>query len=142
MTAHVFLSCAEHPHLLWCDDDRGFAVDSVASARALLAILHPGTAATKVARIVLDCDAGGCGLRRLVVADTVAEARVKAATHDGGWYTARRAGGRVIDAFQFHLGACCVHHASPASYTLDATAILPDRSAPPGGPAQLDLFAP
>ncbi|MFF3441882.1 hypothetical protein [Streptosporangium sp. NPDC002721] len=145
MTAHIFLSCPEHPDLLWCDDDQGFAVESVASARALLAAMHPETAAAKVARVVLDCEAGGCGMRVTVTADTVTEARLKAATHNSGWYTARRSGGRTIDACQYHLGTCCVHHASPTSPTLDPSAVLPGRSDQPDSPAlraaQLDLFA-
>ncbi|MER6828810.1 hypothetical protein ABT352_22710 [Streptosporangium sp. NPDC000563] len=142
MTAHIFLSCPEHPQLLRCDDDRGFAVDSVTSARALLAVLYPDTAAGKVSSVVLDCEAGGCTMRLYVNADTVEEARTRAATHNSGWYTARRSGGRTIDACQYHLGTCCVHHASPHSPTLDPSAVLPDRSdQPASSTAQLDLFA-
>lgn len=143
MTAHIFLSCPEHPDVLRCDDDHGFAVETVASARALLALMHPETAASKVSRIALDCEIDGCGTRLYVRAATVAEARAKAGEHNRGWYTARRAGGRLVDGCQFHLGSCCIHHVTRSSPTLDPAAVLPgdaEHHAQPARPAQLDLF--
>lgn len=75
-------------------------------------------------RIIIRCDAGQCITQVTVTAPTGEAARTIAALHDTGWYTRRR-NRRVTDACQWHLGACCIHHARPGSPTLDPAAILP-----------------
>lgn len=142
MTAFVLFTCPEHPHFAVCDDDAVVPAASVAEARVLYEAKHPGAAPGKIALIVIACDQGRCTLRVYVPeTDTVAEAREIVADHNHGWYTARRAGGRIIDACQFHLGTCCVHHARLDMPTLDRSAILPGKTGTPTRPAQLDLFS-
>jgi hypothetical protein len=140
VTARIFLSCAEHPDLLVCDDDEAFRVETVAAARALWAAKHPGKNDTKVARVVIDCEIGGCSTRAIVRADSIEQGRVKASGHDYAWYVARRAGGQLVDGCQWHLGTCCVHHAhrlwrGRPHPTLDPAAVLPGE---PGFPGQND----
>lgn len=146
MTARIFMTCPEHPYLLDCDDDHAFQVETAATARALLAAMHPGTATSKVAYVVIDCEIAGCNQVIAVRADSITEGRAKASTHNNGWYTARRAGGRIVDGCQWHLGSCCVHHArrlwrDRPDPTLDPDAILPGELAVNGQLDQLDLFA-
>ncbi|MFC4060185.1 hypothetical protein ACFOWE_17915 [Planomonospora corallina] len=143
MTASVYLSCPEHTNWRMCEDDLRFTVESAAEARALHALRYPGTTARKVARVVLGCEIGGCSTQVSVAAGTVTAARAAMAQHNYGWYTARRAGGRLVDGCQWHLGSCCVHHARRPSPTLDPAAILPGDPGWPGAttePAQLDLL--
>jgi hypothetical protein len=145
MSAVIFMSCTEHPGLRLCEDDEAFNVETVASARALLAAMHPETAATKVAYIALSCEIDSCTNRLVLKADSVTEARIKASHHDRAWYLARRAGGRLVDGCQWHMGSCCIQHARRPSWTLDQAAVLPGDLEFPGqadaGTAQLDLFA-
>lgn len=140
LTTRVLLACPDHPRFAECDEDKAFDVESVAAARALYAALRPDTLAGKVGWIAINCDIGGCFSVLFVRADTVAEARERAAIHNRGWYTARR-GGRIVDGCQIHLGCCCVHHARPDSPTLDRSAILPDGPDQAAEPAQPDLFS-
>lgn len=140
MTAHIQLSCGKKLGLLCCDDDQAFhGVETVTAARALLAAMYPATAAAKVASVVIDCEIGGCGCRIAFKADSVTEGRALAARHNYGWYTARRAGGRVVDGCQWHLGTCCLAHTVDWCPTLDPDAILPGEAAGIGD-VQLDMF--
>lgn len=139
MTAYILISCPDHPFTLGCDDDRAYDVDTVESAHALYAAQCPA-ASGKRAYVVISCDLGGCTLRIAVQAPTVAEARAVASEHNEGWYTARRSRNRVVDGCQYHLGACCIHHADRCGATVDPNAILPDRTPEPRV-GQLDLFS-
>ncbi|MEU9887958.1 hypothetical protein [Sphaerisporangium sp. NPDC051011] len=150
MSARIVLSCADHPGMTACDDDRSFeGVEMVTAARALLAAIDPQAAAAKVAYVVVHCEVDGCHTYTWVkAAGSITEARIMLSSHNRGWYLARRAGGRVVDGCQWHLGSCCVHHAErlwrgrPCP-TLDPAAILPGEAGFPGQAtdAQLDLFA-
>lgn len=144
MSAGVRIVCEEHWDVLgdWCDDDAGYPVESVATARALHAAAHPH-ATGKIVVVVVRCEAAGCLTMMLVRnAATVGEARAMLAGHGSGWYRARRYG-RLIDACQWHLGSCCVQHASPGGPSLDPAAVLPGPQPPglPDGDGQLDLFS-
>jgi hypothetical protein len=151
VTARIFLTCEAHPSLLMCDDAHAFYVETVAVARAPWAAMHPGKPNSKAAFVVIDCEVDRCGRRVCVRADSVTEGRIKASHHDRAWYLARRAGGRLVDGCQWHLGSCCVHHASRLwrgrpDPTLDPAAVLPGEpgfpgQADPAGADQLDLFA-
>ncbi|MFG1709274.1 hypothetical protein ACFLIM_39390 [Nonomuraea sp. M3C6] len=147
MTARVLVTCTEHPTLATCADDAWYAVETVAAALTLHAARFPA-ASGKRAVIAITCELGGC-LRRIVLeADSSAEARELAARHDYGWYVARRAGGRLADGCQYHLGSCCVNHAKRCCpldkprrcCTVDATAILPGDEGQAAAVDQLDLF--
>ncbi|MFF3665405.1 hypothetical protein [Microtetraspora malaysiensis] len=151
MTVSIHLTCGRVPGILCCDDDEAFSgVETVAAARALMAVMHPETAANKIARVAVSCEIAGCPNMILFKnTDSVTEGRANASTHNYGWYTARRAGGRLVDGCQWHLGSCCVHHArrlwrGHPHPTLDSAAVLPGEPGFPGqadtGPAQLDLF--
>lgn len=143
MSAGVRIVCPEHWSTYgdWCDDDAGYPVESVATARALHAAAHPH-ATGKTAVVVIGCEARGCHtVVHVRDVATVEQARELLSSHRGGWYRARRAG-RLIDACQWHLGACCIQHARPLSPTVDRTAVLPGEEPqdPQGGDAQMDLL--
>ena len=138
MTAHVFITCPSHPSVLMCDDDQAYSVETVSAALVLHAAQYPD-ATGKIARIAITCELGGCMQRLVLKADSVTAARTRAAGHDFGFYVARRAGGRLADGCQYHLGSCCVVHAHADSPTLDPAAVLPEH-APESATAQLDLF--
>ncbi|GAA2657544.1 hypothetical protein [Nonomuraea recticatena] len=144
MSARIIITCTEHPTLAMCDDDLSFKVETAAAARALYATLHPQAAASKTARVVIGCEVDRCMTLMSIPLDSVAEARAFLSGHNYGWYLARRAGGRLVDGCQLHLGTCCVNCARRPSYTLDPAAVLPsdaDHPAANGRAAQLDLFA-
>ncbi|GAA3027553.1 hypothetical protein [Streptosporangium longisporum] len=149
MGAVIFLSCEEHPEFRGCDDDESFTVETVTAARALWAAKHPGREDTKISQVVISCRVDGCMTRLyLKHVESVTEARALLSSHRYGWYRARRAGGRLVDGCQTHLGACCVHHAFRSWEErlpfpqLDPGVILPGEPGFPGEPvAQLDLFA-
>ncbi|GAA3722814.1 hypothetical protein GCM10022224_104530 [Nonomuraea antimicrobica] len=159
MTALILLTCERHPTVMECDDDEAFAVETVAAARALWATKHPNEVCTKLARVRLGCEVGYCGNllsfptntdtgRDGFIGDSITAGRIFAARHHRGWYVARRAGGRLVDCCQWHLGGCCVHHVDRSweSFrpfpTLDPGAVLPGEPGFPGQAAavQFDLF--
>ncbi|GAA3251377.1 hypothetical protein [Nonomuraea helvata] len=148
MTALILLTCEKHPTVMGCDDDKAFAVETVSAARVLWAARHPNKADTKLARVRLGCEIAGCGNLLSFPADSITEGRIFASRHQRGWYLARRAGGRLIDGCQWHLGSCCVHHADRSwerfrpHPTLDPGAVLPGDPDFPGQArtGQLDLF--
>ncbi|WP_285786367.1 hypothetical protein [Microbispora sp. NBRC 16548] len=146
MTAHILVSCPDHRTYAGCDDDAWYTVETAAAALALHEARFPSTTARKTARVSIGCEIGGCHNHIYVTATSVTEARALVSEHNEGWYQARRAGGRLVDGCQWHLGACCIHHAAlhPDSPTHDRSAVLPAVGQPTPGPepVQLDLFAP
>ncbi|GAA3027559.1 hypothetical protein [Streptosporangium longisporum] len=148
MAAVIYLACEEHLEGPRCDDDEVFVgVETVAAARVLWAAKHPGRKDTKIGRVVIGCDIGGCARQIYVKTVSITEARIITSGHDFAWYVARRAGGRLVDGCQFHLGTCCIQHASRSWIegqphpTLDPAAVLPGEPGFLGRPvAQLDLF--
>ena len=142
MNPLVLITCPRHPTLAECGDDRDYQVETVAAARALYeAEFGPGSSERKVAYVVLRCEPCQDSHRLAVRADSVSEARAAAARHRRGWYTARRAGGRVVDVCQWHLGTCCMECLGKTRWgvdRVDPTAILPWEQA--GSAEQLDLF--
>ncbi|MEZ0076347.1 hypothetical protein [Planotetraspora sp. GP83] len=143
MTAGILVTCEDHPTQAGCDDDAWYRVETVAAALALHEAHFPGTTQRKTTCVSIGCEIGGC-LTHIYVKNcaTVDEARARVSEHNEGWYRARRAGGRLVDGCQWHLGTCCIHHAArwPDSPTLDRDAVLPGPEPAPPAPVQLDLL--
>ncbi|MFI6290094.1 hypothetical protein ACIBEJ_00830 [Nonomuraea sp. NPDC050790] len=141
----IKITCEHPPYTdCSCEGNGLYDVETADAARALHAAQFPGIVAEKIAKVVITCRVNSCYRQMFLRVESVAEARTFLSQHNYGWYLARRSGGRLVDGCQWHLGNCCVHHASRPDPTLDPAAVLPgdaDHPYQPGRTEQLDLFA-